>query len=39
MNILGITKKECLLILTGATILALGINWFLEPSGLVTGGI
>lgn len=39
MNILGITKKECLLILTGATLLALGINWFLEPSELVTGGI
>lgn len=39
MNILGITKKECLLIIVGTTLLALGVNWFLEPIGLVTGGI
>ena len=37
MKILGITKKE--LILLGTTLLALAINWFLSPSGLVTGGI
>lgn len=39
MKLLGVTKKELLLILLGATILALSINWFLSPSGLVTGGI
>lgn len=39
MKILGITKKELFLILLGTTLLALAINWFLSPSGLVTGGI
>lgn len=39
MKILGVTKKELLLILLGATLLALSINWFLSPIGLVTGGI
>lgn len=39
MKILGVTKKELFLILLGTTLLALAINWFLSPSGLVTGGI
>lgn len=34
-----ITKKEFLMILLGITILALGINWFTSPLGLVTGGL
>ena len=34
-----ITKKEFLMILLGVTILALGINWFTSPLGLVTGGL
>lgn len=39
MKMLGIKKQELLLILLGTTLLALGINWFLAPIGLVTGGI
>lgn len=39
MKKLLITKREFGLILLGVTILALGINWFLSPLGLVTGGI
>ena len=34
-----ISKKEFLMILLGTTILALGINWFTSPLGLVTGGL
>lgn len=30
---------ELLMIVIGTTILALGVNWFLEPVGLVTGGL
>lgn len=39
MKKLFISKKEFLLILLGTTILALGINWFTSPLGLVTGGL
>lgn len=39
MKKLLITKKEFLMILLGTTILALGINWFTSPLGLVTGGL
>lgn len=39
MDKILITKKEFLMILLGVTILALGINWFTSPLGLVTGGI
>lgn len=39
MQKLLITKKEFLMILLGVTILALGINWFTSPLGLVTGGL
>ncbi|MBE6023900.1 MAG: YitT family protein [Cellulosilyticum sp.] len=39
MKGLFISKKEFLMILLGTTILALGINWFTSPLGLVTGGI
>lgn len=39
MKKLLITKKELGFIWVGVTILALGINWFLSPLGLVTGGI
>ncbi|MGL6174436.1 MAG: YitT family protein [Cellulosilyticaceae bacterium] len=39
MKKLLITKKELMLILVGVTILALGINWFLSPLALVTGGV
>lgn len=39
MRKLLITKKEFLMILLGTTILALGINWFTSPLGLVTGGL
>lgn len=39
MKRLLITKKELGLIVLGATVLALTINWFLSPAGLVTGGI
>lgn len=39
MNKILITKKEFLMILLGVTILALGINWFTSPLGLVTGGL
>lgn len=39
MNKLLITKKEFFMILLGVTILALGINWFTSPLGLVTGGL
>lgn len=39
MKKLFITKKEFLMILLGVTILALGINWFTSPLGLVTGGL
>lgn len=34
-----ITRREFLMILLGVTILALGINWFTSPLGLVTGGL
>ena len=34
-----ISKKEFLMIILGTTILALGINWFTSPLGLVTGGL
>lgn len=39
MKKLFITKKEFFMILLGVTILALGINWFTSPLGLVTGGL
>ena len=39
MKKLFVTKKEFLMILLGVTILALGINWFTSPLGLVTGGL
>lgn len=39
MKKLMITKKELGLIVLGAIVLALTINWFLSPAGLVTGGI
>lgn len=39
MDKILITKKEFLMILLGVTILALGINWFTSPLGLVTGGL
>lgn len=39
MKKLFISKKEFLMILLGTTILALGINWFTSPLGLVTGGL
>lgn len=39
MNKILISKKEFLMILLGVTILALGINWFTSPLGLVTGGL
>lgn len=39
MNKLLIKRNEFLMILLGVTILALGINWFTSPLGLVTGGI
>ena len=39
MKKLLITKKEFFMILLGVTILALGINWFTSPLGLVTGGL
>ena len=39
MKKLLISKKEFFLILLGVTILALGVNWFTSPLGLVTGGI
>ena len=39
MKRLFISKKEFLMILLGTTILALGINWFTSPLGLVTGGL
>ena len=39
MRKLFISKKEFLMILLGTTILALGINWFTSPLGLVTGGL
>ena len=39
MKKLLIPKKEFLMILLGVTILALGINWFTSPLGLVTGGL
>ena len=39
MRKLLITKKEFLMILLGTTILALGINWFTSPLGLVVGGL
>lgn len=39
MKKLLISKNEFLMILLGVTILALGINWFTSPLGLVTGGI
>nr|WP_302598060.1 YitT family protein [uncultured Cellulosilyticum sp.] len=39
MKRLLIKKNEFLMILLGVTILALGINWFTSPLGLVTGGI
>lgn len=39
MRRLLITKKEFLMILLGTTILALGINWFTSPLGLVVGGL
>ena len=39
MKKLLLNRKEFLLILLGVTILALGINWFTSPLGLVTGGI
>ena len=39
MKKLFISKKEFLMILLGTTVLALGINWFTSPLGLVTGGL
>lgn len=39
MKKLLISKREFILILIGATILALGINWFTSPMGLVVGGL
>ncbi len=39
MKRLLISKKDFILILIGATILALGINWFTSPIGLVVGGL
>lgn len=39
MNKLLIKKNEFIQILLGVTLLALGINWFTSPLGLVTGGI
>lgn len=39
MNKILIAKKEFLMILLGVTILALGINWFTSPLGLVAGGL
>lgn len=39
MKRLLITRKELGLILIGALFLALTLNWFLAPAGLVTGGI
>lgn len=39
MNRILISKKEFMMILLGVTILALGINWFTSPLGLVTGGL
>lgn len=39
MKKLLLTKREFLMIFVGATLLALGINWFTSPAGLVTGGI
>lgn len=39
MRKLLLTKREFILILLGTTILALGINWFTSPLGLVTGGL
>lgn len=39
MKRLLIKKNEFFMILLGVTILALGINWFTSPLGLVTGGI
>lgn len=39
MKRLLITRKELGLILVGAMVLALTLNWFLAPAGLVTGGI
>ncbi|PHV70068.1 hypothetical protein CS063_12240 [Sporanaerobium hydrogeniformans] len=39
MKRLFLTQKEFIYILVGTTLLALGINWFTAPMGLVTGGI
>ena len=39
MRKLLISKRDFILILIGATILALGINWFTSPIGLVVGGL
>ena len=39
MKKLLISKEEFLMILLGTTVLALGINWFTSPLGLVTGGL
>lgn len=39
MRKLLITKKDFLSILLGVTILSIGINWFISPLNLVTGGI
>ncbi len=39
MKKLLLTRKEFMYILIGTALLALGINWFTAPIGLVTGGI
>ncbi|MGL4362931.1 MAG: YitT family protein [Cellulosilyticaceae bacterium] len=39
MKQLYISKKDAYLIILGVSILSLSIVWFLQPSGLVTGGI
>lgn len=38
-RVLKITIKELLLIVFGTAILAMGIAWFADPLGLVTGGV
>jgi uncharacterized membrane-anchored protein YitT (DUF2179 family) len=39
MKVMSTSKNEFLLIFIGTLVLAIGINWFLAPIGLVTGGV
>lgn len=38
-KILGVSGEELSQIIVGITLVALGVNWFIAPLGLVTGGL